>query len=110
MTGLACPNVLSSGRPGPYPLYTGAGRNATRLCSVRAQYGAAGRAIARLVVYVQAGKAVRAVVAVPASRAIGDDLAPADLAGENLIAGVALVIVFFVFFCVYFPGSWEFSS
>lgn len=63
---------------------------------------AVGLAVAGFNVNVQAAKAVWAMVAVVAARTLRNYLAPADLAGENLLAGVVFVVAFFKFFLFVF--------
>ena len=60
---------------------------------------AVGSAVARLDVQMQAGKAVRAMVAMIAARALRRDTPSADLAGEAVVAGMGFVLSF----CVLFP-------
>ena len=63
---------------------------------------AVGSPVAGLDVYVQAGKAVGAVVAVVAAGPLRCAESAADLAGEGVAAGVGLVITFFVLFAFVF--------
>ena len=56
---------------------------------------AVGSPVAGLDVYVQAGKAVGAVVAVVAAGPLRCAESAADLAGEGVIAGMGLVVAFF---------------
>ena len=56
---------------------------------------AVGSPVAGLDVYVQAGKAVGAVVAVVAAGPLRCAESTADLAGEGVIAGMGLVVAFF---------------
>ena len=69
---------------------------------------AVGRPVAGLDVDVQAGKAVRTVVAVVAAGVLRRAEPAADLAGEGIVAGVRLVVAFFQRSCVCFRGSWRF--
>jgi len=59
---------------------------------------AVGSAVARLNVQMQAGKAVRAMVAMIAARAIRRDTPSADLADEAVVAGMGFVVSVFALF------------
>ena len=58
--------------------------------------------VARLDIDVQAREAVRAVVSVVAARALRHYSAPAHFADKSLVAGVSLIITFFILFAFVF--------
>jgi hypothetical protein len=60
------------------------------------------RAVTRLIIQMQAGKTVRAVVAVVAACSAGGDEPAADFASERICAGVRFIIIFIVFFPLVF--------